>query len=712
MSKISYFYFLKLKAIALTLLVIFISNKATAQNHHLYNLEKELIIGKKQALYEIGNYLDSDKKLGEALGYHFIDNNESGVAIRLINENSMFLDSEIVIDTSLTKTKFLAFLKKNDSKINFSQLADAFIITPFEERKTHFEVLELAQYKWDNLVTQRDSFLRLKWVKENRIDKLIKEKNPEVLLKISSLLLKGRYRFDRSQRNKKDMVELLQLLTKTKIAVPNEKGELSYHLEEDFYEQSIVNLLIFFVNNYKDYKWNPEFNAFHCEKLKIIKADLESNLFAQLSSENGTDAMKAFITLTKSDASRISVLSKSHSKAGIRTNNAIPMFPFRFLEQLAQLTQYCNTNNIDYEGTNELQSKIEQLKSKLSFKERRKIENELIDNLSLDNITAFEYWCLVYQKSWSLTYSAGRILDRFYSKNWKNLIENPSYLKTYLIKSNLYYKIRIIGVSNEYLNKFRGTSKQGIESLNRIKSNDKSILNQIEKAKALSMNPVFLKEKEDKDYAGEKKRKNIKNFKKSLNRIIRKNKESSEIDKKISYLLSQINYHQIGNALISIENIEFRTYRNKYNFIARDFGFSYIGDIENPEIRKSFLKNYSKYDEKNLYKFYLKEAGIDFINDNDSLDFDKIYDLLKYDITTAFVGGGGSTKDNGVYSIIKILELTFNTTLGYPEKLCRSNNTFGCTSRSRAIEWMKYLEENKLLKLKHSEPVSFNFETK
>ena len=73
-------------------------------------------------------------------------------------------------------------------------------------------------------------------------------------------------------------------------------------------------------------------------------------------------------------------------------------------------------------------------------------------------------------------------------------------------------------------------------------------------------------------------------------------------------------------------------------------------------------------------------------------------------------GGGGSTKDNGVYSIIKILELTFEATLGYPDKLCCSDNMYACNSRGRAGEWMNYLEVNNHLKKEHNEPVSFSYE--
>ena len=174
-------------------------------------------------------------------------------------------------------------------------------------------------------------------------------------------------------------------------------------------------------------------------------------------------------------------------------------------------------------------------------------------------------------------------------------------------------------------------------------------------------------------------------------------------------LLSKIKYSQIEKAMKTVEKLPIEDFI-KYTFLERDFGFSYIGDFKESEVRKEFLANYKKFNELELYKYYLKNTGIDFTDSNSNLDFDKIYEILKYDINTAFAGGGGSTKDNGVYAVIKILEITFNETLGFPNKLCSSNGMYACNSRSRAKEWMNYLEINNHLKNEHNQPVSFAYE--
>ena len=124
-----------------------------------------------------------------------------------------------------------------------------------------------------------------------------------------------------------------------------------------------------------------------------------------LSSENDTIAQNAFISLTKLNPERVSELADQYRKADISENDNLPIFAFKFLKQLVQLSNYSKENNINFEGNKKLQNQIELLKTDLSFNERKNLEDRLINELTLDNITSFEYWSLIYESSWKLTYS-------------------------------------------------------------------------------------------------------------------------------------------------------------------------------------------------------------------------------------------------------------------------------------------------------------------
>ena len=283
-----------------------------------------------------------------------------------------------------------------------------------------------------------------------------------------------------------------------------------------------------------------------------------------------------------------------------------------------------------------LKNQIELLKTDLTFSKRRKLEDHLINELTLDNIIAFEYWSLIYEKSWSLTYSSGRILDKFYSKNWNNLINYPKHLQVYLFKSRLFDNLGIIGFCNNYLVKFRGSSQETKSSIQNLIPTNLKVQGQKEKALGIAEKSIEFKTEEKKTWYGNTS-KEIKDFEKSFAEIIQKKQDSTELENNISFLLSQIKYNQVGEALNAIEDFPIRPYK-KYSFMDRDFGFSYIGSFEEAKTRKEFLANYDKFNELELYKYYLKEVGIDFTGYNNKLDFDKIYEILKYDINTAFAG--------------------------------------------------------------------------
>ncbi|WP_157750746.1 hypothetical protein [Mucilaginibacter gotjawali] len=78
-----------------------------------------LISGDKTALLKIAPYLDSTEKLTEYLGYHILETEERQIAQRLIIENCIFLNTEIVISNKITGKSFSSFYEKTKSGSTF-----------------------------------------------------------------------------------------------------------------------------------------------------------------------------------------------------------------------------------------------------------------------------------------------------------------------------------------------------------------------------------------------------------------------------------------------------------------------------------------------------------------------------------------------------------------------------------------------------------------
>lgn len=673
------------------------------QVEHLYKIETELIEGKKDALFKIGKYFDSSKKIIEYLGYHRIETTEADVAKRIVYENTAFTDSEIIISPKTTKAEFIKFLHANQNKITFSPIANAFLIIPLENRKIDFEVIEISPNKKAELEKQYNELSSLAWILENNIDSLIKSRNSDSLLKIASHLYKMRNRYNRYYFDGINDIALLQILMGSQIVVKNEKNEFSYHIESDYHPQSRLNLLIFFSKFHNKYRWNSRKSVFEHPDFLIKSQPNERLLFEKLSNEDNSIALDSFIELTETNPKTIFNFTEEYERADVDVNRVLPTFPFRFLRQLALLTDYCRKNNINYKGSEKIAKIIEKLKAEIPYSQRYKLENEIIENLTIDDITAFEYWALIYQSEWHLTYSSGRILDKVYARNWQKILADETQLNLYLKKSKLFDNIGIIGAVNKYLDKFIDSPIKDLERLKSIKSNDKDIIDQISKITKLNNPYQNSTEKETIN-------KPFENLETKLEEFSSSSPISDKQKDELVKILSEISYEQIGIAIKYLERISFQNpskYKSKFEFLEYDWGFNLAGDFDDEKILKEFSENYSKMSQSDLYAFYLTQNGFDFQKSDKSLDFDKLYEMLKYDEVEALAGGGGGRRDYHIYSLIKLLENKFNTTLNFSNKLCKSRHIFRCSTGSRAREWMKYLNTNHHLKFDHNEPTSF-----
>jgi len=689
---------------------LIISADLFAQEVSLYDIEKRLREGDKNALFEIAPYFDSQKEITEYLGYHIIQTTESNVAKRITLENTLFIEQEMVITEETKADEFLMFLHKNIAKIYFSELTAAFMITPLTNRPARVAFREMPNTAYDLLRPQYSKLLKREWVKEYKIDSFIRAKDPKALLLIASAFYNKRYRFNEHNFDKEECIYLLQLLTGVEMAVDDDRNILSFHIEKEFYSDAALNMLIYFAENYVKFIWDKEQKKFVNKEMTVVPIGNEHELFARLNSKKDAVALNAFIKLTTCTPGTVVQLAKEYDHADIPASYYIPQFPYRFLQQLVVLTQYCVGNNIDFIGSEALRNDIAKLSKHLSFTERRELEDKLIRTLTLDDITALEYWTLIREQNWNLIFSTGRIVDIFYSKHWQEMVNNDRYLKLYLKKGYLYDNLGIVGNCGEFLLKFINNGNVVCEKLERLQTDDKDINQQVISAKALCAEPIHGPDGISHYWEGNNDS-SITDIAAKIGEIKWSEVNQEDKERALIKLLALTSYNQIDTVLNEIEEIKFEKikYIDKYSFMKDDWGFLFEASFNSRGYRKEFLHHYKALSEYDLYAYYLKKGGIDYQHPDGTLDYDKIYDILKHNIVDSFVGGGGAWRDNEVYSLIKLLEITHNSTLGFPKKRCSSAGVYGCNAANRATAWRQYLVDHHLLKQTHDEPVSFNY---
>ena len=178
-------------------------------------------------------------------------------------------------------------------------------------------------------------------------------------------------------------------------------------------------------------------------------------------------------------------------------------------------------------------------------------------------------------------------------------------------------------------------------------------------------------------------------------------------NKVIDEIIATVSYKDIGRILNNFNPINNVIGDGFAAFLHRDFGLP-IFSIKNQNYLEELIRNHAQMTENEFYLHYLKAFGIDFLDKHGELDYQKISDILQFDITSPFVGEGGGKRDDYSYGIIKLLELKFNTRLGFHVKLNEGQTFYSFSSSKRAQAWINYLLEHKLIDPALASPPSFN----
>ena len=292
------------------------------------------------------------------------------------------------------------------------------------------------------------------WIERNAILDLVKIGHPRALLYLSGNILKDRLKDPEDVEKKEELIYTsVENITQIKVGVKNSTGEISFDRPESDLEFK-RNYFLYWASHFEDYIWEDNQGIFINKNETAEKVQSYEKLFRRLSSKKDSIAFAAFKELCKGDPVQISDLADKYRQLLRNYNPTLPSFQYNFLESMTQLTQYCKKNNIEYEATGELKSMLEMLRGNIKPYERLNLEDRILNSLSLKHVTILEYMACLYEPNKDFNFSIGRIVDRFYSYSWDEILNDEQELRHYLKKSYLFENIGIIGHSNSYLRKF------------------------------------------------------------------------------------------------------------------------------------------------------------------------------------------------------------------------------------------------------------------
>ncbi|CAL2091605.1 conserved hypothetical protein [Tenacibaculum sp. 190524A05c] len=406
---------------------------------------------------------------------HFKTIESAKIILKILKTHKVYSIDECVL--ALSKITNVDLVIKNQSYESivqeYIQLLEAY--PSIEELKEfgYKSVFNKDDFKPDNVAEFYGSVLLNSldywWINYHALNDVFASNDPLALRYVGSQLhRKVSIYNDHLGRSEFDIVKIMEEKTGVKLEVKDRTGNWTTTYNDDVAK---VNYLVYWYNHYKDYKWNSRKKQFENTSDRILKPDVVSILFKKLFSKNDSIALNAYEELTqqKPEIIRNKINQYNLSSFG-GANRKLPMFARKFLLQLVELTAYCKNHKLIFEPSKTLVAKIDLLDKTKSFKEKYQLENKLIRSLNIRDITPLEYYTLINNKANS---SVSRILDKWYSENWEDVIGDEKELKLYLKKTALYDRLGIIGNVNKYDLKFNNVGSATIKKLKNFVKNEK-----------------------------------------------------------------------------------------------------------------------------------------------------------------------------------------------------------------------------------------------
>ena len=163
----------------------------------------------------------------------------------------------------------------------------------------------------------------------------------------------------------------------------------------------------------------------------------------------------------------------------------------------------------------------------------------------------------------------------------------------------------------------------------------------------------------------------------------------------LNEIVAHVSYSDIAIVVPELRKLSLRNAKSPLAFLSEDFGLP-IFDFDNGQDELAFTTKIATEKPISVYRHYLLLFGVNIWNKDNTLNYKQIYEILKYDLIAPYTGGGGMLRDWYVFTVIKILELTHDTRLGFHEKMNENQTFYSYNVTKRATAWLKFIEKKGL----------------
>ena len=332
----------------------------------------------------------------------------------------------------------------------------------------------IRAYGYDRSLTFRESFFYEKvdylgkilstpnaphWIQRGALHDLLETHHPRLLF-----FLAAQVRL--KPNDKDDYIKLLQKLTNNKITIQDVPTKNI--VQEDAEIEKWKNYVRWWAIHAEDFEWDNTTERFLSRTEMTARTEEIERLVRRLGSSNDSVAVASFVQLTENDPSIVSSTIEKFRPLLRTYNTHLPEINYPFLENMTQLVAHCRARKICLRFPPHLDLLWTQLTLTDVPSKRYLIENQFIDVLTFKDVSALEYYGLLYSSDAQMNFSVSRILDIFYSKHWQQVISDNAALRLYLKKSVLFQRIGTAGTSSLYNRKMDKNDKTFRERLEKM----------------------------------------------------------------------------------------------------------------------------------------------------------------------------------------------------------------------------------------------------